>query len=238
MSRDVALCLYWGMRLERTELCNERLLRALLALRTAHPRFAQWFKTGKSLEEALAQPVAFEAKSLLHYSAKTPHEFEQDTGCAIHLWNGLPRPEALHFALNAVSVMKRMTNAMILTFDAGLSIVKEMFSIPEMIALTDELAQIFDADWGIFSTGSLRLRIDERYNPLPLLARMTYFNLDRFQEFPALRHLEVPGMSRLALDSGALVFHLPAPTFALPDEEILTTCSEATRQLRAVLSKT
>ncbi|HEX8705343.1 MAG TPA: Imm52 family immunity protein, partial [Myxococcaceae bacterium] len=84
---------YWGPRQEDAAACAQRTAHMVRLLEPVDPLFAQWFKSAKSLKEALKRPLDSDLEGLRKYIQRMVMKDDRrvpmpDGGFHLWLWNG------------------------------------------------------------------------------------------------------------------------------------------------------
>jgi hypothetical protein len=214
------LGVYWGPRQEDAGACAQRMAHMVRLLEPMDPLFARWFKSAKSLKEALKRPLESDLAGLSKYvqsqimrnGARAPIP---DLGFSVWLWNGEHGGDAAWLSIGCGGYFERLFNRCVLDAPYKGPNGERVLTTAFQTEMLRALATAWDPDWGeALSTAHRRLMTkrssDVRVGWVTYLSR----RLGRVPPLPAPVRIEPVG------EQGTLVILTPERFTAANPEHV------------------
>jgi len=187
---------YWGPRQEDAEACAQRLAHMVRLLGPLDPLFARWFKSAKSLKEALKRPLDEELEGLRKYIQRNLMKDDRrmpmpDVGFSLGLWNGGSEGEDAWLSIGCGGYFERMSNRCVLRAPDEGPIGERVLTGAFQAEVLRALCTAWDPDWGVAISNAQR-NIIEKKCPDVLVGWVTYLSrrLGRVPPLPAPVRIE------------------------------------------------
>ncbi|MEU6641930.1 Imm52 family immunity protein [Saccharomonospora sp. NPDC046836] len=204
---------YWGSRAESVEDCADKLARCLSGLRAADPLFADWFKLGKSKEDALKFRIDTSRQGLSRLLREGRDVLTLNNGEVHELGCSRSLERERTFRLVQYSLLCRgfpNPNVYLLKFPP----LEESFELHRAVLVKqifETVVDIWGPEWAIFAT-SKRRDWQGEYTGQPQAGWLTYI-ADR-----EIAQIEpTPGIERVQLRSGVMIAAGADPLRVTPD---------------------
>ena len=200
---------YWGPRQEDAEACAQRLAHMVPLLEPVDPLFARWFKSAKSLKEALKRPLDEDLAGLRQHIQRNLMKDDRrqpmpDLGFDFGLWNGGSGGDDAWLSIGCGGYFERISNRCVLRPPHKGPATERILTTSFQTAVLHALATAWDPDWGVAISNAQR-DIIEKKCPDVLVGWVTYLSrrLGRVPPLPAPVRIEPVG------ELGSLVILTP-----------------------------
>jgi hypothetical protein len=211
---------YWGPRQEDAEACAQRMAHMVRLLEPIDPLFARWFKSAKTLKEALKRPLDSDLEGLRKYIQRMVMKDDRrvpmpDLGFSVGLWNGRSGGDGVWLDIGCGAYFERVSNRCVLTAPDEGPIGERVLSTAFQTEVLRAIASTWDPDWGVAMSHAHR-DIIEKKCPDVLVGWVTYLSrrLGRVPPLPAPVRIEPVG------NQGTLVILTPERFTASNPEHI------------------
>ncbi|HLL02104.1 MAG TPA: immunity 52 family protein [Myxococcaceae bacterium] len=209
MNETYYLGAYWGPRREDAETCAQRTAGLIQMLQPVDSLFARWFKSAKTLKEALKRPLDSELEGLRKYIQRMLMRDDRrvpmpDLGFSVWLWNGGSGGDDVWLNFLCGGYWEKANNRCVITPPHKGPATERVLTTAFQTAVLHALATAWDPDWGVAMSHDHR-DIIEKKCPDVLVGWVTYLSrrLGRVPPLPAPVRIEPVG------ELGSLVILTP-----------------------------
>jgi hypothetical protein len=171
---------YWKARVESVETCAKRAELFFHLLATCDRNFTQWFKKGKTLDEALMHRVLMDMPALLEHFG----ERSLDGGFSLRAWNGDPDAGST-ISLHCGNASVWAANLCIVHPPEEGPAAERVFQVPPLAQILRAMIVSWEPEWGVVTSSELRNIQGEDSKAGTFLGWITYFS-HRRGALPAL----------------------------------------------------
>jgi hypothetical protein len=190
---------YWGPRKEDAAACAQRLAHMVRLLEPLDTLFTRWFKSAKSLKEALKRPLDSDLEGLRKYIQRMMMKDDRrvpipELGFSVWLWNGESGGDDAWLRMGFGGYSERVSNYCVMQAPDEGPIGERVLSTAFQTEVLRAIATAWDPDWGVAMSHAHRDLIEKKC-PDVLVGWVTYLSrrLGRVPPLPAPVRIEPVG---------------------------------------------
>ena len=176
--------IYWGPRKESVAECAKRAKSFLQNLARIDPLFAQWFETGRSLEDTLARKVveiteaSLEALFLEGQQRRSITPGDDELGSLVSMWTGDPDSETVGLGMTCgcYSTSLSISNPSVLDLPKKEPVASRILQTPKLVEIMLCAVSAWEPDWVVVNSDMYRELSPKRKRNAPLIGWITYLS--------------------------------------------------------------